>query len=175
MLSTVRPSAWLQGHFCAMLLDFPILGNLSTICTVRLQQTSRDGSHRGPGDLQSNVQKGQHCKQQTNLLRTVIKFMQPASCCAAELLKQQTQMSWRLNRNGKLLCSSSPMLQYAGNVIVFGHMSPCDGDWFGGVNEGNAANFLKSLVEMEVQMLSTNSCLSGSLCCTKAGQSQQSF
>ena len=52
------------------------------------------------------------------------------------------------------LVLSLTVLQYAGNVIVFGHMSPCDGDWFGGVNEHNAATFLKSLVEMEVGVLS---------------------
>ena len=42
------------------------------------------------------------------------------------------------------------MLQYAGNVIVYGQMSPCDGDWFGGVTAANAEQFLRSLVEMEV-------------------------
>ena len=26
-------------------------------------------------------------------------------------------------------------MQYAGNVLVYGAMSPCDGDWFGGVND----------------------------------------
>ena len=30
-------------------------------------------------------------------------------------------------------------MQYAGNVLVYGAMSPCDGDWFGGVNDSNAA------------------------------------
>ena len=42
------------------------------------------------------------------------------------------------------------MLQYAGNVVVYGQMSPCDGDWFGGVTVSNAQQFLTSLVEMEV-------------------------
>ncbi len=45
------------------------------------------------------------------------------------------------------------MLQYAGNVIVCGQLSPCDGDWFGGVTEQNASKFLERLVKMEVCIL----------------------
>ena len=41
-------------------------------------------------------------------------------------------------------------LQYAGNVLVFGAMHPCDGDWFGGVNAGNAKEFLEALRTAEV-------------------------
>ena len=46
---------------------------------------------------------------------------------------------------GLLLC-----LQYAGNVLVYGAMSPCDGDWFGGVNPRNAAEFLDAVINAEV-------------------------
>ena len=41
-------------------------------------------------------------------------------------------------------------LQYAGNVLVYGAMHPCDGDWFGGVNAGNAKKFLEALRTAEV-------------------------
>lgn len=41
-------------------------------------------------------------------------------------------------------------LQYAGNVLVYGNMSPCDGDWFGGVSEADAEAFLDALVHAEV-------------------------
>ncbi|KAK9846037.1 hypothetical protein WJX84_004822 [Apatococcus fuscideae] len=47
-------------------------------------------------------------------------------------------------------CSHVGGHKYAGNVVVYGQMSPCDGDWFGGVTVANAAQFLSSLVEMEV-------------------------
>lgn len=41
-------------------------------------------------------------------------------------------------------------VQYAGNVLVYGAMSPCDGDWFGGVNKQNAADFLNAIIDAEV-------------------------
>ncbi len=41
-------------------------------------------------------------------------------------------------------------MQYAGNVLVYGAMSPCDGDWFGGVNNSNAAEFLSGVLDAEV-------------------------
>ncbi|GAB4820608.1 hypothetical protein N2152v2_007654 [Parachlorella kessleri] len=40
--------------------------------------------------------------------------------------------------------------KYAGNVLVFGAIHPCDGDWFGGLNADNAAEFLESLVHVEI-------------------------
>ncbi len=40
--------------------------------------------------------------------------------------------------------------KYAGNVIAYSAMHPCDGDWFGGVNAGNAAAFLDALLDVEV-------------------------
>lgn len=45
-------------------------------------------------------------------------------------------------------------MQYAGNVLVYGAMSPCDGDWFGGINERNAAAFLEGIINAEVGCLS---------------------
>lgn len=45
------------------------------------------------------------------------------------------------------------ILQYAGNVIVYGAISPCDGDWFGGITEDNAAAFFKALVGSPVRIL----------------------
>lgn len=41
-------------------------------------------------------------------------------------------------------------LQFAGNVLVYGGISPCDGDWFGGITQYNAEQFLDRLVNMEV-------------------------
>lgn len=41
-------------------------------------------------------------------------------------------------------------MQYAGNVLVYGAVSPCDGDWFGGVNKCNAASFLDAVINAEV-------------------------
>ncbi len=46
-------------------------------------------------------------------------------------------------------------MQYAGNVLVYGAMSPCDGDWFGGVNDSNAAEFLSGVLDAEVCRMST--------------------
>lgn len=46
-------------------------------------------------------------------------------------------------------------MQYAGNVLVYGAMSPCDGDWFGGVNDSNAADFLSGVLDAEVYGTST--------------------
>ena len=45
--------------------------------------------------------------------------------------------------------------QYAGNVLVYGAMSPCDGDWFGGVNSASAEEFLHAVVSAEVCALFT--------------------
>ena len=45
-------------------------------------------------------------------------------------------------------------MQYAGNVLVYGAMSPCDGDWFGGVNKSNAASFLDAVINAEVSLSS---------------------
>lgn len=42
-------------------------------------------------------------------------------------------------------------VQYAGNVLVYGAMSPCDGDWFGGVNKQNAVDFLNAIINAEVR------------------------
>ena len=42
------------------------------------------------------------------------------------------------------------VLQYAGNVLVYGPISPCDGDWFGSVNDSNAEDFLDAVLNMEV-------------------------
>ena len=39
-------------------------------------------------------------------------------------------------------------LQYAGNVVVYGPSSPCDGDWFGGLRASNAPAFLRALLHM---------------------------
>ncbi|KAL0055623.1 hypothetical protein WJX82_002523 [Trebouxia sp. C0006] len=47
-------------------------------------------------------------------------------------------------------CSHVGGHKYAGNVLVYGAMSPCDGDWFGGVNNSNAAEFLSGVLDAEV-------------------------
>lgn len=43
-----------------------------------------------------------------------------------------------------------PVVQYAGNVLVFGAVSPNDGDWFGGVMPSDADDFFTALTEIEV-------------------------
>ncbi|EFN58489.1 hypothetical protein CHLNCDRAFT_140518 [Chlorella variabilis] len=40
--------------------------------------------------------------------------------------------------------------KYAGNVVCYGAVHPCDGDWFGGVNAGNAESFLDALLAVEL-------------------------
>lgn len=40
------------------------------------------------------------------------------------------------------------MLQYAGNVVVYSAISPCNGDWFGGINPDNAAAFLDAVADV---------------------------
>lgn len=52
-------------------------------------------------------------------------------------------------------------LQYAGNVLVYGKASACDGDWFGGVNADNAADFLDALLSSKVRKPSGGSRLKG--------------
>jgi hypothetical protein len=42
--------------------------------------------------------------------------------------------------------------QYAGNVLVYGQVHPCDGDWFGGLNAGNAEPFLDALLSIEARV-----------------------
>lgn len=41
-------------------------------------------------------------------------------------------------------------LQYAGNVLVYGPASPCDGDWYGGVTVDSAGAFLDALIGADV-------------------------
>lgn len=48
--------------------------------------------------------------------------------------------------NASCFCAA----QYAGNVLVYGAISPCDGDWFGGINASNAAVFMEGLINAEV-------------------------
>jgi hypothetical protein len=43
-------------------------------------------------------------------------------------------------------------LQYAGNVLVFNHGKQYHGDWFGGINTGNAATFLDALLACKVRV-----------------------
>ena len=42
------------------------------------------------------------------------------------------------------------VLQYAGNVLVYGPASPCDGDWYGGVTADSAEAFLDALMAADV-------------------------
>ena len=42
------------------------------------------------------------------------------------------------------------VLQYAGNVLVYGPVSPCDGDWYGGVTAEAAEGFLDALTGAEI-------------------------
>lgn len=41
-------------------------------------------------------------------------------------------------------------VQYAGNVLVYGSISPSEGDWFGSVTAHDAEDLLTSLTEIEV-------------------------
>ncbi|GAB4814304.1 hypothetical protein N2152v2_001350 [Parachlorella kessleri] len=52
---------------------------------------------------------------------------------------------------GGHVVSGSLLPQYAGNVLVYGGASPCNGDWFGGVNADNAEEFLQALLETKVE------------------------
>lgn len=40
--------------------------------------------------------------------------------------------------------------KYAGNVVAYGAMHPCDGDVFGGLTAASAGAFLDALMEVEV-------------------------
>jgi hypothetical protein len=40
-------------------------------------------------------------------------------------------------------------VQYAANVLVYSEISPCDGDWFGGINPDNAVEFLEALADVD--------------------------
>ena len=40
-------------------------------------------------------------------------------------------------------------MQYAGNVLVYSAISPCNGDWFGGINPENAEAFLDAVADVE--------------------------
>lgn len=40
--------------------------------------------------------------------------------------------------------------QFAGNVLCHGAVSPCDGDWYGGITQENASSFLNALVNVPV-------------------------
>ena len=44
-------------------------------------------------------------------------------------------------------------LQFAGNVLVYGAVSPSDGDWYGGLNASNAEHFLDALLGLQVTCL----------------------
>ncbi|BDA40694.1 probable altered inheritance of mitochondria protein 32 [Coccomyxa sp. Obi] len=46
-------------------------------------------------------------------------------------------------------CSHVGGHKYAGNVLVYSAISPCNGDWFGGINPGNAEAFLDALADVE--------------------------
>lgn len=48
--------------------------------------------------------------------------------------------------------------QYAGNVLVYGGISPNEGDWFGGVTADDAEQLLTALTEIEVGPLPTMAC-----------------
>ena len=42
------------------------------------------------------------------------------------------------------------VLQYAGNILVYGAVSPCDGDWYGGVTAESAEGFLDALTGADI-------------------------
>lgn len=50
-----------------------------------------------------------------------------------------------------MVLTENAAVQFAGNVLVYGGISPCDGDWFGGVTQHDAERFLDRLVNMEVR------------------------
>jgi hypothetical protein len=49
-------------------------------------------------------------------------------------------------------------LQYAGNVLVYGASSACNGDWFGGVNADNVEEFLEALLAAKVRFAAGHRC-----------------
>lgn len=56
--------------------------------------------------------------------------------------------------------------KYAGNVLCYGAEHPCDGDWFGGVNSGNAEAFMEAILGIEVRCVLKE----GLILCLCAGQ-----
>ena len=40
--------------------------------------------------------------------------------------------------------------KYAGNVLCYGAVHPCDGDWFGGLDASRADEFVDALIMIEV-------------------------
>ncbi|KAK9824525.1 hypothetical protein WJX72_011092 [[Myrmecia] bisecta] len=47
-------------------------------------------------------------------------------------------------------CSHVGGHKFAGNVLVFGPVSPCDGDWFGGISADNAEQVFEALTTMQI-------------------------
>lgn len=47
-------------------------------------------------------------------------------------------------------CHNGFCMQFAGNVLCHGSVSPCDGDWYGGITKHNAEGFLDALVNVQV-------------------------
>lgn len=64
-----------------------------------------------------------------------------------ELVREHEELSGNVD---VFPCSHLGGSEYAGNVVVYGTGSPCDGDWFGGVNERGARRFLHAVSYMEV-------------------------
>jgi hypothetical protein len=70
-------------------------------------------------------------------------------------------------------------MQYAGNVLVFGSMTPCDGDWFGGITPENAADFFTAFVDIKVGFVAplryVHACLSAAALDTTCSQKEATF
>ena len=69
-----------------------------------------------------------------------IEGAKPALCC----LSNHGRARGISRRHGMFV------LQYAGNVLVYGPASPCDGDWYGGVTADGAEAFLDALMAADV-------------------------
>ena len=41
-------------------------------------------------------------------------------------------------------------VQFSGNVLVYSAVSPCDGDWYGGITPSNVEPFLDALADADV-------------------------
>ena len=51
---------------------------------------------------------------------------------------------------GHLMASAHLWVQYSGNVLVYSAVSPCDGDWYGGISALNSESFLDALADADV-------------------------
>lgn len=73
-----------------------------------------------------------------------------------------------------MLLAESAVLQFAGNVLVYGALSPSDGDWFGGIHADNADHFLEALLNLDVSISCGIACKRQSETCERQSETCKS-